>query len=245
MATDKEVAEWYWDQRFQAELANDGIPPRELKAMRKKYVAEVLTYPKAMAELRQFHTDMDRDALTRMTEILRDDLAEKFFDEKVAPTLQGDKWPEDKIAKYRAQWVAMVLGARKELAGYRTRTGKVLTDAEIDELVAEAEKGYDVANLKPVEEYRQTEMGSTVPRRWDCTLHFVLTRGEFDLTDEHELYQDKVRRTPEPGHWRFPCVVEAAHSLIAQAEAHTLLVDLLQPRKVGIFVYSSSVVALP
>ena len=36
---------------------------------------------------------------------------------------------------------------------YRTKSGKVLTDAEIQELADEAEKGYDVEHLKEPKEY--------------------------------------------------------------------------------------------
>jgi hypothetical protein len=34
---------------------------------------------------------------------------------------------------------------------YRTRSGKILTEADIEELAAEAERGYDVNRLKPMQ----------------------------------------------------------------------------------------------
>lgn len=117
---------------------------------------------------------------------------------------------------------------------YVTKTGRELSDAEIEALSAEAERGYDVSHLLAVPEVYS----------WDVSLKFRLTRGEFDLSAESALYAEGVRREIDAGAFRYVCYVETTHPLVAQAEAHTKLVDLLRGYHVGVFVFDARVVCL-
>lgn len=114
---------------------------------------------------------------------------------------------------------------------YVTKTGRELSDADIQALADEAERGYDVSHLLAVPEVYS----------WDVSLKFRLTRGEFDLSAESALYAEGVRREMP---FRYACYVETTHSLVAQAEAHTKLVDLLRGYHVGVFVFDARVVCL-
>lgn len=114
---------------------------------------------------------------------------------------------------------------------YVTKTGRELSDDEVEALAAEAERGFDVSHLRDGQQVY----------RWDVSLKFRLTRGEFDLSAESALYAEGVRREMP---FRYACYVETTHSLVAQAEAHTKLVDLLRGYHVGVFVFDARVVCL-
>jgi hypothetical protein len=75
---------------------------------------------------------------------VNDDLAEKFFEEKIAPGLRDKGITEERLQTVQAQFIADVINARKELAGYNpriawiegvyvTKSGKLLTEADIDD----------------------------------------------------------------------------------------------------------------
>jgi hypothetical protein len=83
-------------------------------------------------------------------------------------------------------------------------------------------------------------------RHWDTSQKFVLTNGHFDLAAELALRQETgpIFREIYGGAYRYVAYVEAEHSLAAQAEAHTLLLDVLKPYDVEVFVYDVRVVAL-
>lgn len=81
---------------------------------------------------------------------MTDDLADKFFDEKIAPGLQAKGITDERLAAAKARFITDVIAARQELAGYSpriswieglyvTKTGKLLTEADIDALSDEAE----------------------------------------------------------------------------------------------------------
>jgi hypothetical protein len=79
----------------------------------------------------------------------------------------------------------------------RTKTGKVLTDAEIEALATEVERDYDVASLKARRRGRPT-MGSAaaevVPVRLDPELkNAVETRAEREGTTISEIIRGAIR----------------------------------------------------
>lgn len=81
---------------------------------------------------------------------------------------------------------------------YRTKTGKVLTDAEIDAMADEAEHGYDVEQLKARRRGRPL-LGSApadvVPVRLDPDLkQAVDARAEADHTTASEIIRQALRR---------------------------------------------------
>jgi hypothetical protein len=81
---------------------------------------------------------------------------------------------------------------------YRTKTGKVLTDADIDAMADEAERGYDVENLK-VGRRGRPMLGSSpaevVPVRLDPDLkQAVEARAEADHTTASEIIRQALRR---------------------------------------------------
>jgi|SRR5882672_1167131 len=78
-----------------------------------------------------------------------DGLAQTFFDTKIVPVLKKDGLPDPAIEGIRADFVVEVVRAREALRGYshgpyRTWTGKVLTEEELQGYVEEAEQGSDV-----------------------------------------------------------------------------------------------------
>lgn len=87
---------------------------------------------------------------SRTARMAEDALAEDFFDEKIAPGLRTRGIEEERLATVRAQFIADVISARAELAGYSqrirwieglyvTKSGKLLTEADIEALSDEAE----------------------------------------------------------------------------------------------------------
>lgn len=81
---------------------------------------------------------------------------------------------------------------------YRTKTGKVLTDADIEALADEAERGYDVEGLKARRRGRPL-LGSApaevVPVRLDPELkEAVERRAERDRTTTSEIIREAIRR---------------------------------------------------
>ena len=81
---------------------------------------------------------------------------------------------------------------------YRTKTGKVLTDADIEALADEAERGYDVAVLKARRRGRPL-LGSApaevVPVRLDPELKAAVeNRAERDRTTTSEIIREAIRR---------------------------------------------------
>jgi hypothetical protein len=81
---------------------------------------------------------------------------------------------------------------------YKTKTGKVLTDAEIEAMADEAEGGYDVETLKTRRRGRPM-LGSApaevVPVRLDPDLkHAVEARAEAEHTTTSEIIREALRR---------------------------------------------------
>jgi len=81
---------------------------------------------------------------------------------------------------------------------YKTKTGKVLTDADIETMADEAEQGYDVEMLKTRRRGRPM-LGSApsevVPVRLDPDLkQAVEARAEADHTSTSEIIRQALRR---------------------------------------------------
>jgi len=81
---------------------------------------------------------------------------------------------------------------------YRTKTGRVLGDAEIDAMADEAERGYDVEMLKARRRGRPM-LGSApaevVPVRLDPDLkHAVEARAKAEHTTASEIIREALRR---------------------------------------------------
>lgn len=81
---------------------------------------------------------------------------------------------------------------------YRTKTGKVLTDADIEAMADEAEQGYDVEQLKARRRGRPM-LGSApaevVPVRLDPDLkQAVEARAEADHTTPSDIIRQALRR---------------------------------------------------
>lgn len=81
---------------------------------------------------------------------------------------------------------------------YRTKTGKVLTDADVEALSREVEGDYDVEALKARRRGRPS-MGSAaadvVPVRLDPELkEAVETRAERERTTTSEIIREAIRR---------------------------------------------------
>jgi len=81
---------------------------------------------------------------------------------------------------------------------YTTRTGKVLTDADIEALADEAERGYDVEALKARRRGRPmlgTAPAEVVPVRLDPDLkQAVEARAEAEHTTTSEIIREALRR---------------------------------------------------
>lgn len=83
-------------------------------------------------------------------------------------------------------------------AAYKTKTGKVLTDVDIEAMADEAEGGYDVETLKSRRRGRPM-LGSApaevVPVRLDPVLkQAVEARAEADQTTTSEIIREALRR---------------------------------------------------
>ena len=81
---------------------------------------------------------------------------------------------------------------------YKTKTGKVLTDADIEAMADEAEQGYDIEMLKSRRRGRPM-LGSApseiVPVRLDPDLRqAVEARAEADHTTTSEIIREAIRR---------------------------------------------------
>ncbi len=81
---------------------------------------------------------------------------------------------------------------------YRTKTGKVLTDTDVEAIADEAERDYDVATLKARRRGRPS-MGSAaadiVPVRLDPELkEAVETRAEREQTTTSEIIREAIRK---------------------------------------------------
>ena len=81
---------------------------------------------------------------------------------------------------------------------YRTKSGKVLTDADIEALADEAERGYDIEVLKSRRRGRPmlgTAPAEVVPVRLDPNLkEAVETRAAEDHTTTSEIIRQALRR---------------------------------------------------
>ncbi|MGO9658064.1 MAG: ribbon-helix-helix protein, CopG family [Acidimicrobiales bacterium] len=81
---------------------------------------------------------------------------------------------------------------------YTTRTGKVLTDADIDAIATEVERGYDVEVLKARRRGRPmlgTAPSEVVPVRLDPELKLAVeARAEADQTTTSEVIREALRR---------------------------------------------------
>jgi len=83
-------------------------------------------------------------------------------------------------------------------SAYKTKTGKVLTDVDIEAMADEAEGGYDVKTLKSRRRGRPM-LGSApaevVPVRLDPDLkQAVEARAEADQTTTSEIIREALRR---------------------------------------------------
>lgn len=81
---------------------------------------------------------------------------------------------------------------------YRTKTGKMLTDADVEAMADEAERGYDVEQLKARRRGRPM-LGSApadvVPVRLDPDLKQAIeARAEADHTTTSEIIRQALRR---------------------------------------------------
>ena len=81
---------------------------------------------------------------------------------------------------------------------YRTKTGKVLTDADIEGMADEAERGYDVEALKARRRGRPmlgAAPSEVVPVRLDPDLkQAVEARAETEHTTTSEIIREALRR---------------------------------------------------
>jgi len=81
---------------------------------------------------------------------------------------------------------------------FTTKTGKVLTDADIEALADEAERGFDVEVLKPRRRGRPmlgAAPAEVVPVRLDPDLkHAVEQRAEAEHTTTSEIIREALRR---------------------------------------------------
>lgn len=81
---------------------------------------------------------------------------------------------------------------------FKTKTGKVLTDADIEALADEAERGYDVEVLKTRRRGRPmlgAAPSEVVPVRLDPDLkHAVEQRAEAEHTTTSEIIREALRR---------------------------------------------------
>jgi hypothetical protein len=81
---------------------------------------------------------------------------------------------------------------------FRTKTGKILTDADIETLADEAERGYDVEVLKTRRRGRPmlgTAPAEVVPVRLDPDLKLAVEqRAEAEHTTTSEIIREALRR---------------------------------------------------
>jgi hypothetical protein len=81
---------------------------------------------------------------------------------------------------------------------FKTKTGKVLTDADIEAMADEAERGYDVEMLKSRRRGRPmlgTAPAEVVPVRLDPDLRqAVEARAEAEHTTTSEIIREALRR---------------------------------------------------
>jgi hypothetical protein len=80
---------------------------------------------------------------------------------------------------------------------YRTKTGRVLTDADIEALAEEAERGYDVAELarRPGRPRMGSAPASVVPIRLHAQLRAAAkARAAAESTSLSEFVRDALRR---------------------------------------------------
>jgi len=81
---------------------------------------------------------------------------------------------------------------------YKTKTGKVLTDADIEAMADEAERGYEVETLKTRRRGRPmlgTAPAEVVPVRLDPDLkRAVEARAEAEQTTTSEIIREALRR---------------------------------------------------
>jgi hypothetical protein len=82
--------------------------------------------------------------------------------------------------------------------GYETNSGKILTDADIEDLAEEAERGDEVDNVKARRRGRPmlgTAPSEIVPVRLDPDLkHAVDARAEAEHTTTSEIIREALRR---------------------------------------------------
>ncbi len=82
--------------------------------------------------------------------------------------------------------------------GYKTKSGKLLTDAEVERLADEVQQGYDVETLKRRRRGRPMlgrAPSEVVPVRLDPDLkQAVDARAEADQTTASEIIREAIRR---------------------------------------------------
>lgn len=105
------------------------------------------SYPDAPARVHERVADVlrTRGKYAEQAHVVADQLAEDFFDEKIAPYLLGKGVTPERLARERGEFCLMVVKARAEMQGfsrgpYVTKSGKVLTDDDVEKLADEAEE---------------------------------------------------------------------------------------------------------
>ena len=142
------------------------------------------------------------------------------------------------IRLLRKQVAAFENGIRQmkeEGEPYVTKTGKVLTDDDIEALSAEAEQGYDVQHLVAAK---------GAARHWECVKQLVLTSGALSAETQKELIRHGLRNIG-PGQngeqaYSYQCFVDTASAGDALVQSNQMLRYLLAPYGVEMMVYDSS-----
>jgi hypothetical protein len=109
---------------------------------------------------------------------------------------------------------------------YVTKTGREMSDAEIEGLAAEAERGYPV---------------------WRCTLRFELRHGELNREADSHLTKRGIRRVVplSDGGYIYECTVPGVDFVGGLAHAKLNLSAILNPYDVLHEVVDAKAVKLP
>jgi hypothetical protein len=116
---------------------------------------------------------------------------------------------------------------------YRTKTGRILTDEDVQALADEAERGYDPANF--------TER--VPPRRWRCTKRFTLISGGLDDSARMALFGLGFGRDPD-GVYTYTCLLGAERATDALFVSRYIMDALLSPYGVEVLVEDSECVVV-
>lgn len=97
------------------------------------------------------YSNFDGHPLQRVPQEVLDVAREEMHEMNVWEKWYDPRTDSDKMDSIADAWVlTLARYFRVEYGGpLRTKTGKILTDADIEALADEAERGYDVSHLKP------------------------------------------------------------------------------------------------